>query len=150
MYCPKCKAEDTRVIDSRIAEEGRTIRRRRECEKCGTRFTTFERIELVGLMVRKTNDTTEPYSRKKLERGISLSCGKRPVTREQIDETIRLLEEKWSMRKEISSKEIGESLMQELKKLDHVAFIRFASIYRNFKDVEEFKKELSTLFNKNK
>ncbi len=150
MYCPKCKAEDTRVIDSRIAEEGRTIRRRRECEKCGTRFTTFERIELVGLMVRKTNDTTEPYSRKKLERGISLSCGKRPVTREQIDETIRLLEEKWSMRKEISSKEIGENLMQELKKLDHVAFIRFASIYRNFKDVEEFKKELSTLFNKNK
>jgi transcriptional repressor NrdR len=146
MQCPKCKNLDTKVVDSRLAEQGRVIRRRRECEKCGRRFTTFERTEMGNLMVKKKDGTFEPYSRTKLENGIWIACGKRPVTKVQIDKIINGLEEKWSAnKKEVSSQKIGNDIMDALKKLDHIAYIRFASVYRSFKDVDEFKEELGKL-----
>ena len=146
MQCPKCKNQETKVTDSRIAEQGKVIRRRRECEKCGRRFTTFERQEIGNLMVTKKDGTFEPYSRTKLENGIWIACGKRPVTQLQIDKMINKLEEKWSANKKgISSQTIGNDVMDALKKLDRIAYIRFASVYRSFKDVDEFKKELNKL-----
>ncbi len=151
MYCQKCRHEVTRVIDSRITDEGSSTRRRRECEKCGYRFTTFERRESTGLIVSKTNNLREPFSREKLEKSIWTACGKRPVTRDEVENMISELEEKWGNNREISSRRIGEDVMKSLKKLDHVAYIRFASVYRSFKDVEDFKKEISALFgDKNK
>lgn len=147
MFCPRCRFEDTSVIDSRLSEEGRAVRRRRECPKCQHRFTTFERQELSSLIVVKRDGTSEPYSRGKLERGIWLSCTKRPVTQEKIDRLLTKLEEKWAAnKKEVSSSTIGTDVMRELKKLDQVAYIRFASVHREFKDVEEFKEELGRLF----
>jgi len=146
MQCPKCKNIETKVIDSRLAEHGKAIRRRRECEKCGRRFTTFERAEMSNLMVKKKDGTFEPYSRTKLENGIWIACGKRPVTKDQIDKMVNKLEEKWSAnKKEVSSSTIGNDLIDALKKLDHIAYIRFASVYRSFKDVDEFKEELTKL-----
>lgn len=151
MHCPRCKSSDTAVIDSRLAEDGRAVRRRRECTKCDHRFTTFERQEMASLIVVKRDGTREPYERSKLERGIWLACTKRPVTQEQIDTLLTTLEEKWGgMDKEISSQQIGEDVMRELKKLDQVAYIRFASIHREFADVEEFKEELGKLLLKKK
>ena len=147
MHCPRCKNDDTAVIDSRLAEEGRAIRRRRECQKCEHRFTTFERQELSNLIVVKRDGTREPYSRGKLERGVWLSCTKRPVTQNQVDRLLSTLEEKWAANKEeVQSSTIGNDVMHELKKLDQVAYIRFASVHREFKDVEEFKEELGKLF----
>jgi transcriptional repressor NrdR len=147
MHCPHCKSEDTSVIDSRLAEEGRTVRRRRECPKCAHRFTTFERQELTSLIVMKRDGTREPYSRAKIERGIWIACTKRPITQEQIDALLSKLEEKWSSnKKEVESGTIGTDVMKELKKMDQVAYIRFASVHREFKDVEEFKEELGRLF----
>ncbi len=123
------------------------MRRRRECPKCDHRFTTFERQEMSSLIVVKRDGTREPYSRTKLERGIWLSCTKRPVTQDQIDRLLSKLEEKWGgNRKEVSSSTIGTDVMRELRKLDEVAYIRFASVHREFKDVEEFKEELGKLF----
>lgn len=146
MQCPQCKNGDTKVIDSRLAEQGKVIRRRRECEKCGRRFTTFERMELSNLMVEKKDGSFEPYSRTKLEHGIWSACGKRPVSQNMIDEMINRLEEKWGTNeKTITSQQIGNDVMEELKTLDHIAYIRFASVYRSFKDVEEFKKEITKL-----
>ena len=146
MICTKCKALDTKVIDSRDTEQGKVIRRRRECEKCGWRFTTFERGEMSSLMVKKKDGTFEPYNRTKLEQGVWIACGKRPVTQIQIDEMITSLEEKWGTNKKtVSSQTIGNDLSDALKKLDHVAYIRFASVYKSFKDVDEFKKELNKL-----
>jgi transcriptional repressor NrdR len=147
MHCPHCKHEDTSVIDSRLTEEGRSVRRRRECPKCTHRFTTFERQELSSLIVVKRDGTREPYSRSKLERGIWLACTKRPVTEDQINDLLNKLEEKWGTnKKEVGSGTIGMDLMKELKKLDQVAYIRFASVHREFKDVEEFKEEVGKLF----
>ena len=147
MFCPRCKHEDTNVIDSRLSEEGRAVRRRRECPTCEHRFTTFERQELSSLIVVKRDGTSEPYSRTKLERGIWLSCTKRPIKQDQIDKLLNKLEEKWAAnKKEVSSSTIGTDVMKELKKLDQVAYIRFASVHREFKDVEEFKEELGRLF----
>lgn len=135
------------MIDSRLTEEGKAVRRRRECPKCGHRFTTFERQELSSLIVVKRDGTREPYSRTKLERGLWLACTKRPITQEQIDKLLSKLEEKWGgNRKEVASSTIGTDVMKELKKLDEVAYIRFASVHREFKDVEEFKEELGKLF----
>lgn len=146
MQCPKCKNIESKVIDSRLAEQGKVIRRRRECEKCEHRFTTFERTEMSNLMVKKKDGTFETYSRSKLENGIWIACGKRPVTKEQVDKVINQLEEKWSAnKKEVSSQTIGNDVMTALKKLDHIAYIRFASVYRSFKDVDEFKEELVKL-----
>lgn len=146
MNCPKCKASDTKVLDSRVTEGGRVIRRRRECEKCGNRFTTFERAAMGNLMVKKKDGSYEIYSRDKLEQGIWLACGKRPVTKEQIDELVNELEDKWSSNKKtVASQTIGNDVAEALKKLDHIAYIRFASVYRSFKDVEDFKEELNKL-----
>lgn len=151
MFCPRCKSEDTSVIDSRISEEGKTVRRRRECPKCDHRFTTFERQEMASLIVVKRDGTREPYERAKLEKGIWLACTKRPVSQGQIDTLLSSLEERWSANdKEIASKQIGEDVMKELKKLDQVAYIRFASVHREFADVEEFKEELGKLLLKRK
>ena len=146
MFCPRCKNDDTSVIDSRLAEEGRAVRRRRECGKCSHRFTTFERQELSTLIVIKRDESREPYSRTKLERGIWLSCTKRPVTQDQIDKLLNRLEEKWGAnKKEVSSSTIGNDVMKELRKIDKVAYIRFASVHREFKDVEEFKEAMHKL-----
>ncbi len=146
MFCPHCKSETTAVIDSRLAEEGRAIRRRRECESCGHRFTTFERQELSTLIVIKRDGTREPYSRSKLERGIWLACTKRPISQEEIDSMLNKLEEKWGAnKKEVSSTTIGTDVMKALQKLDKVAYIRFASVHREFKDVEEFKSAMNKL-----
>jgi len=146
MNCPKCKAADTKVVDSRITENGKVIRRRRECEKCEHRFTTFERAAVGNLMVKKKDGTYEIYNRNKLEQGIWIACGKRPVTKEQIDEMVNELEDKWAVNKKtVESRTIGNDVTEALKKLDHIAYIRFASVYRSFKDVDEFKEELNKL-----
>jgi len=135
------------VIDTRLTEDGRAIRRRRECGKCDHRFTTFERQELSSLIVVKRDGTREPYSRSKLERGIWLACTKRPVAQKDIDRILSDLEEKWGRNKsEVESLTIGRDVMMALAKLDKVAYIRFASVHREFKDVEEFKEELGRLF----
>ena len=144
MRCPKCKEQDTRVLDSRNVENGRSIRRRRQCPSCEHRFTTFERLEFASFIVVKKDGTREPYSRVKLEEGIWHACTKRPVTQEQVDALISDLESKWAgNKKEISSTRIGNEVMPELRKLDEIAYIRFASVYRSFKDVGEFKEELN-------
>lgn len=151
MQCPRCKSKDTSVIDSRIAEDGRAIRRRRECTKCSHRFTTFERQEMSNLIVVKRDGTREPYSRSKLERGIWVACTKRPVSQERIDKMLGKLEEKWGgNKKEVSSSTIGNDVVNELKRIDQVAYIRFASVHREFADVEEFKEELGKLLRKKK
>lgn len=147
MRCPRCKHEDTAVIDSRLTEEGRAVRRRRECPKCDHRFTTFERQELSTFIVAKRDGTREPYSRSKLERGVWVACTKRPVSQKDIDTMLNALEEKWGKNKqEVESATIGKDVMQALAKIDKVAYIRFASVHREFKDVEEFKNELGKLF----
>lgn len=146
MKCPACKHEDSKVVDSREAGDGRETRRRRECEKCSHRFTTFERVETANFIVVKKDGSREAYDREKLERGIWKACEKRPVTEEQVSSMVDSLEEKWSgLGKEIPSVTIGEDVMDALKKLDEVSYIRFASVYRHFKDLESFKKELSKL-----
>lgn len=146
MLCPKCEHHDTKVIDSRDTMEGKAIRRRRECLKCEYRFTTFEYVETANFLVVKKDDTREQYNREKLEIGIRKSCEKRPVTQAQIKEMLDTLEEKWAaMGKEVPSEVIGEGVMESLKKIDEVSYIRFASVYRQFKDVESFKKELAEL-----
>lgn len=146
MRCPKCKKLDTRVVDSRDTDESRQIRRRRQCATCKFRFTTFERIEASHFIVIKKDNSREPYQREKLETGIWKSCEKRPVTEAQIEAMLNHLENKWSAYgKEIPAKMIGKDVMDALKKLDEVAYIRFASVYRQFKDVESFKKELAKL-----
>jgi transcriptional repressor NrdR len=146
MICPKCKYEDTRVLDSRVTNEKREIRRRRACNKCNFRFTTFERIEFSNFLVIKKDQSREPYDRSKLESGIWKACEKRPVTVDQISGLLDKLEEKWANHgREVASKVIGEDVMNALRDLDEVAYIRFASVYRQFKDIESFKKELQKL-----
>ncbi len=146
MLCPKCHHSDTKVIDSRPEREGRAIRRRRECDKCGFRFSTTERISTGNLLVKKSSGITEKYSSEKLAQSISVACGKRPISKDQIKEVVRELSEDWAGQPEITSKEIGLRVMEALKKLDQIAYIRFASVYRKFKDVDEFKQEISGLF----
>ncbi len=146
MRCPKCKHDDSKVLDSRDTQEGREIRRRRECEKCQYRFTTFEAVETENFLVIKKDGTRESYRREKVEKGIWTACEKRQVTQEQVSSILDELEMKWSASgKEVSSRTIGEDVMDSLKKLDEVAYIRFASVYRHFKDLESFKKELAKL-----
>ena len=147
MLCPKCKSGETKVIDSRMTDNGRTIRRRRECEKCEFRFTTFEKMQMSNFVVIKKDETRESYNREKLERGIWIACGKRPVTQAQINALLSELEEKWmgSKNKEIGSQKMGQDVMKALKELDEIAYIRFASVYRNFKDVEAMKVEIGKL-----
>ncbi len=146
MICPKCRNKSTKVVDSREAHEGRSIRRRRECESCTHRFTTFERIETANFIVVKQSGARESYDRAKVERGIWRACEKRPVTEEQIRHLLDKLEEVWSTSgKEVKSSIIGRDVMHSLKSIDDVSYIRFASVYRQFKDVESFVDELQKM-----
>lgn len=150
MRCPYCKKTDDKVIDSRSSGDGTTIRRRRECLKCGRRFTTYERVEEVPLLVIKKDQRRELYDRTKLLSGIQKACEKRPVSREAQDAVVekleKMLDEKYE--KEVPSSVIGEFVMEELAKLDQVAYVRFASVYRQFKDINHFLKELKGLLSK--
>ena len=149
MKCPFCGEENTKVIDSRPAEENNSIRRRRQCEVCGKRFTTYEKVETIPLIVIKKDDNREPYDRSKIERGIVRSCHKRPVSYDQIVSTVEEIEAEIFNKeeKEISSNEIGEIVMDKIKELDQVAYVRFASVYREFKDVNTFMDELKSVLN---
>ena len=146
MICPKCKHDSTRVLDSRETEGHKVVRRRRECEYCHHRFTTFERTEITNFIIVKKDGTRESYDREKVEKGIWKACQKRKITQDQITKVINELEEKWTNDgPEVQSKIIGEGIMEALKQLDEVAYIRFASVYRQFKDLETFKKEVTKL-----
>ena len=144
MRCPFCGKEDNRVIDSRPVEENNSIRRRRICDTCGRRFTTYEKVETIPLVVIKKDNNREPYDRSKIEGGILRACHKRPVSVNQIKHTVDEIEAEIFDReeKEISSREIGELVMEKVHDLDPVAYVRFASVYREFKDVETFMDEL--------
>jgi len=141
MKCPACGDENSKVIDSRTTDEGRSIRRRRECEECAFRFTTFERSQSANLLVEKRDGTAEPYDREKLEKGILIACGKRPVSVAAMREQLSQLEEKWGKEQIVRADRIGEDVIEMLLHIDHVAFIRFASVYREISDVDTFKKE---------
>lgn len=147
MKCPYCNAQDTKVIDSRPADDNSSIRRRRQCEKCGKRFTTYEKLETMPLMVIKKDRSRETYDRSKIESGIIHSCHKRPVSTQQINAMIDAIENQiFNMEeKEVETTVIGELVMRKLKQLDEVAYVRFASVYREFKDVNTFMEELGKL-----
>lgn len=147
MKCPFCGHLEDKVIDSRPTEEGQAIRRRRECVQCGERFTTYEKIETMPLMVVKKNGTSQLFDRNKIVNGILKSCEKRPVSLAQVETLAADIEKQLlnSMRKEVSSDEIGELIMRRLKELDEVAYVRFASVYRQFKDVDSFLDELTKI-----
>lgn len=147
MRCVFCDCLQSRVVDSRQSEDGTSIRRRRECERCGRRFTTYERIDLVPLMVIKKDETREQFDINKLRSGIIKACEKRPVSLSSIDALSREIEQKLYRRgdAEVTSIMIGEYVMEGLKKLDEVAYVRFASVYRQFRDIQTFRDELNKL-----
>ncbi len=149
MKCPFCSHENTRVIDSRPAEENNSIRRRRVCDECGKRFTTYEKVETIPLIVIKKDNNREAYDRKKIEKGVMTACHKRPVSADRIIGIVDSVEtEIFSMEdKEIPADKIGELVMAKLKDLDAVAYVRFASAYREFKDVNTFMDELKKFLN---
>jgi transcriptional repressor NrdR len=138
---------DTKVIDSRIVEQWNAVRRRRECEKCWFRFTTFERIVLTDLLVEKKDWTIETYSKEKLKNSLVTAFAKRPVSPAEIDEIINQLEEKWAWKKKITTKQIWKDILQILKNIDPVAYVRFASVHQEFDSVEDFKKILDQFIN---
>jgi transcriptional repressor NrdR len=150
MKCPFCGHENTRVIDSRPAEENNSIRRRRVCDECDKRFTTYEKVETIPLIIIKKDNNRETYDRSKIEAGILRACHKRPVSANQITKLVEEVETKiFNMEeKEISSSKIGELVMSEIKNLDAVAYVRFASVYREFKDVNTFMDELKKVLDK--
>ncbi len=141
--CPYCNHEETKVVDSR--QDGNVVRRRRECEKCGKRFTTYERVEELPLFVKKKDGRREPFNRDKLRRSIIIACNKRPVSSEQIERLVDSIESKirFDEDNEISTNKIGRMVMNRLKRLDPVAYIRFASVYYEFDDVDAFEKALA-------
>ena len=144
MRCPFCQYADTQVIDSRASDEGATIRRRRRCLSCDKRFTTYERVELAMPSIIKKGGGRAEYDRAKLRSSMQLALRKRPVPREGVDEAIARIEDKLlaSAQREIKTEKVGELVMRELKRLDKVAYIRFASVYRSFEDVDEFRQLL--------
>lgn len=146
MFCPKCWNENTKVLESRLVDNGSSMRRRRECENCSTRFTTFERIEVNNLNVIKSSWGLEKYDREKLEDSIILACNKRWISVNKIEEFINFLENSWGGKKEISSKEIWLQVLDGLKKIDNVAYVRYASVHLNFKDVYDFMKFIQEKF----
>ena len=150
MRCPYCKKENDKVIDSRTVNEGQVIRRRRECEACSRRYTTYERIEEIPLYVIKKDQRRVPYDRAKVLGGIHKACEKRPVPVEEQDKIVedleKMLHEKYE--KEAPSRVLGEFIMQRLAKMDQIAYVRFASVYREFQDVSHFMKEIKTLLAK--
>jgi transcriptional repressor NrdR len=147
MKCPYCKADDTAVVDTRISEDGDTIRRRRECESCGKRFTTYERVELSMPTVVKANGQRVPYSQEKIRTGFMRALHKRPVPTEYVDAAINRIEQRILAmgEREIPSRTVGEMVMRELKKMDDVAYIRFASVYEDFQRVDEFREKVLEL-----
>jgi transcriptional repressor NrdR len=147
MHCPFCGHVETKVIDSRLASEGRQIRRRRECLACAERFTTFETAELVMPLVVKTDRTREPFDEAKLRAGMDKALEKRPVSREAIEETVSRIAHRLRGlgEREVSSREIGELVMNELRQLDEIAYVRFASVYRSFQDLDAFREEIERL-----
>ena len=147
MKCPFCNNEDTKVIDSRSQDENTTIRRRRFCEKCGKRFNTYERIDTIPMTVIKNHGTRETFDKNKLMSGIMKSCNKRSITVAQIQSIVDDIENAVmsSMDKEIESKNIGNMVMERLKSIDEVAYVRFASVYRQFKDINTFMDELKKM-----
>ena len=147
MKCPYCNHPDTRVIDSRPAEDGSAIRRRRSCDECGKRFTTYEKVETIPLIIIKKDNNREQYNRSKIERGMIRACYKRPVSAEAIQKAVERIEIKiFNLEaKEVSSTDVGEIVMDELKELDEVAYVRFASVYREFKDVNTFMDEIKKM-----
>lgn len=147
MRCPFCGADEDRVVDTRSSQEGRAVRRRRECEACGKRFTTYESVELFPRQVVKRDGRREPYDRQKLLFGIVTACTKRPVNIDTIEAVVDRIEQRLeeSGRVEVESSWLGEQVMNELQEVDEVAYVRFASVYRQFKDVTEFMDELRGL-----
>lgn len=147
MKCPYCNYDEDKVVDSRSSHDGMVIRRRRECTKCVKRYTTYERIEEIPLRVIKKDNSREDFDRQKLMSGILKACEKRPVSIEQIETVVDEIEKALESRydKEVKSGEIGELMMRKLKELDDIAYVRFASVYRQFKDIEQFMNEVKTL-----
>ena len=151
MKCPFCSFEESKVIDSRPTDEGQRIRRRRECLNCGKRFTTYEIIESLPIIVIKKDKSREAFNRDKLMNGLLRACEKRPVSIDTLDTLIDEIEVilQNSLDREVSSEKIGELVMEKLKKIDEVAYVRFASVYRQFKDINTFMSELNKLLAKN-
>ncbi|MFA6514315.1 MAG: transcriptional regulator NrdR [Patescibacteria group bacterium] len=152
MKCPICYHPDTKVVDSRVAADGLSIRRRRECLKCSFRFSTYEEIEILDLVLVKRDGRREAYSREKLVGGLKKSCEKRPITEDLFKRLIHSIERDLQRLKktEITSKQVGQAVMKNLKKIDSVAYIRYASVYESFKDAQEFRKELNKLIKEKK
>ncbi len=150
MKCPACHNNSTRVLDSRPVDEGRSIRRRRECEACSHRFTTFEKVEEIPLIVVKKEGTREEFNREKLLRGLLKACEKRPVALQQLEEMVSSIEAELRSQgiSEVKSEVVGEKVMDRLAKVDEVAYVRFASVYRQFKDINVFLDELKDLIKK--
>jgi len=149
LKCPFCGDEESKVIDSRSADDGERIRRRRECMKCMKRFTTYEMIETIPIIVVKKNKSREVFNRDKILSGLLKACEKRPVSIDELERIVDSIEQRIqnSLKKEIDSKLIGEYAMDALKKVDEVAYVRFASVYRQFKDINTFKAELEKIIN---
>lgn len=145
MRCPYCHETEDRVVDSRTSREGRAIRRRRECLGCARRFTTYEVVEERPVQVIKTDATVEAFDREKLLRSIRLPCVKRPVTEAEIETMVDAIEDELTGRDQVPSREVGEMVMAQLREKDYVAYVRFASVYRNFQDIDEFVEELEEL-----
>ena len=150
MRCPYCGYEESKVIDSRPTDEGLAIRRRRECVSCGRRFTTYEKIETVQIVVVKKDGSREAFDADKIRRGLIKACEKRPVAIYDVDELVRDVEQQImnSLELEVTSTKIGEMVMERLRKLDEVAYVRFASVYRSFCDINTFMEELKNLLGK--
>jgi transcriptional repressor NrdR len=147
MFCPFCNADDTKVVDSRLVADGGQVRRRRECLHCGERFTTFELAELVMPRVIKTDGSRQPFDEEKLRAGLQRALEKRPVSSEQIEISISQIKHFLQVKgeREVASRSIGEEVMRQLRELDEVAYVRFASVYRSFQDISEFQAELNRL-----
>ena len=150
MKCPYCDHNGTKVLDSRPANENKSIRRRRECEKCQRRFTTFEMVEETPLMVIKKDGSREEFNREKMLRGLIRACEKRPVSVDQLERIVNDVEQELrnTAATEVESRQIGELVMEQLYPVDEVAYVRFASVYRQFKDINMFMRELNALLNK--
>lgn len=151
MKCPFCSVDDDRVTDSRISDDGLAIRRRRACSGCGRRYTTYERYEPTTIKVVKKSGIREPFEREKIRRGLAKACWKRPISDEQINALVSLIEFDLTERGdcEIDSQSLGEMVMDRLRMLDQVAFVRFASVYREFQDVRDFVEELQPMLQQN-
>ena len=147
MQCPFCKGTDSRVVDSRLAAGGTVTWRRRECDGCSRRFTTYERVEFALPSVVKKDGQREPFDRQKLLRSLRIACNKRPISADQLEETAQSLERELAENgdKEVASLDIGERVMDRLKQLDDVAYVRFASVYKSFRDIDEFMQEVGNL-----